>query len=97
MADSGKDRLGEKLRDLEHAREGVYFAARDRALIDKLRAETAWHAEVVDLVALARAVADGAAPPSVLLPNQDVLDHEAARLQEAFGLPGVRAVKLENR
>jgi hypothetical protein len=32
-----KDRLGEKLRDAERAREEQYFAERDRKLIDRLR------------------------------------------------------------
>ena len=98
MADSGKDRLGEKLRDLEHAREDIFFAERDRALIEKLRAETiagSWHAEVVDLLALVRAVADGSAPLAALLPNQEFLDREAARVQGELTLPGVRPIKLE--
>lgn len=34
-----KDRLGEKLRDAERAREDEYFAKRDRELIEKLRRE----------------------------------------------------------
>jgi Zn-finger nucleic acid-binding protein len=32
-----KDRFGEKLRLLEKAREDIYFAAKDRALIEKLK------------------------------------------------------------
>ncbi len=32
-----KDRLGEKLRDAEKAREDQYFAQRDKELIEKLR------------------------------------------------------------
>jgi hypothetical protein len=34
-----KDRLGEKLRDAEKAREDQYFAQRDKELIEKLRRE----------------------------------------------------------
>ncbi|GIW42530.1 MAG: hypothetical protein KatS3mg076_3107 [Candidatus Binatia bacterium] len=37
MADDEKDRLGDKLRDVERAREDLYFAERDRELIAKLR------------------------------------------------------------
>lgn len=33
-----KDRFGEKMRLLERAREDIYFAAKDRELIEKLRA-----------------------------------------------------------
>lgn len=36
---SEKDRLGEKLRDAEKAREDEYFARRDRELINKLKRE----------------------------------------------------------
>jgi hypothetical protein len=32
-----KDRLGEKLRDAEKAREDLYFAKRDKELIEKLK------------------------------------------------------------
>jgi Zn-finger nucleic acid-binding protein len=38
MADE-KDRLGETLRLLERAKEDIYFAQRDRELIEKLRAQ----------------------------------------------------------
>ena len=37
MAVGEKDRLGDKLRDAERAREEQYFADRDRQLIDRLR------------------------------------------------------------
>jgi hypothetical protein len=95
VADSGKDRLGEKLHDLEHAREDVFFAERDRKLIEKLRAETSgsWRAEVVDLMALVQAVANGSAPLSALQANQPFLDQEAARDQQGLALPGVRPVQ----
>lgn len=33
-----KDRLGDKLRDVERGREDHYFAKRDRELIDKMKA-----------------------------------------------------------
>jgi uncharacterized protein len=36
---SEKDRLGEKLHDVEKAREDQYFAKRDKELIEKLRDE----------------------------------------------------------
>jgi len=37
MADNEKDRLGDKLRDAERAREDQYFAERDRKLVDQMR------------------------------------------------------------
>lgn len=93
-ADSGKDRLGDKLRDLEHAREDQFFAKRDRELIEQMRArQHGWHAEVVDLLALVQAVADGSIPLAALQPNTTWLDEAAARDRETLGIPGVRAVE----
>lgn len=93
-ADSGKDRLGDKLRDLEHAREDQFFAKRDRELIEQLRArQHGWHAEVVDLMALVQAVADGSVPLAALQPNTTWLDDAAARDRQSLGIPGVRAVE----
>lgn len=37
---SEKDRYGDKLRDVEHAREDKYFAERDRELLEKLKRES---------------------------------------------------------
>lgn len=37
MANEEKDRFGDKLREVEHAREDDYFARRDRELIKKMR------------------------------------------------------------
>ncbi len=37
MGDDQKDRLGDKLRDLEKAREDDYFARRDREALEKMR------------------------------------------------------------
>lgn len=40
-----KDRLGDKLRDAERAREDEYFARRDRELIEKARGQKGEEAE----------------------------------------------------
>jgi hypothetical protein len=59
MADE-KDRYGDKLRDAEKAREDKYFAERDRALLDKLRAsKTADDEETLAQLALMRCPKDG--------------------------------------
>jgi hypothetical protein len=42
-----KDRFGDKLRDLEHAREEKFFAERDKALLAKLRERESKRAAVV--------------------------------------------------
>ena len=39
MSADEKDRLGEKLRNAERAREDQYFAERDRELVERLRRE----------------------------------------------------------
>jgi len=39
MSDGEKDRFGDKLRDVEKAREDKFFAERDRELIQKLKAQ----------------------------------------------------------
>ena len=45
MSDDEKDRYGEKLREAEKAREDVFFAKRDRELLDKIKAQTGNEAE----------------------------------------------------
>ena len=40
-----KDRLGDKLRDVERAREDLYFAERDRKLLEQLRQAKAGETE----------------------------------------------------
>ncbi|MBI4516092.1 MAG: zf-TFIIB domain-containing protein [Deltaproteobacteria bacterium] len=40
-----KDRLGDKLRDVERGREDQYFAQRDRELLDKIKQAQAGQAE----------------------------------------------------
>jgi hypothetical protein len=40
MADDEKDRFGDKLRDAEKAKEDQFFAERDRALFQKLKAQS---------------------------------------------------------
>jgi len=94
---SEKDRLGDKLKDLEHAREDLYFAGRERQLIERMRNQAAHpvRAEVVDLMALVRAVADGSAPLAALKPDLAFLDEQAAQAGEALAIPGVRAVRTD--
>ncbi len=41
MANENKDRLGDKLRDLERGREEDYFARRDRELLEKMKRKEA--------------------------------------------------------
>jgi hypothetical protein len=45
MPDEEKDRFGEKLREVEKAREDVFFAERDRELLEKMKAQPGGQAE----------------------------------------------------
>jgi uncharacterized protein len=45
LAMDEKDRFGDKLRDAERAREDIYFAERDRELLEKLRRANAGETE----------------------------------------------------
>ncbi len=51
-----------------------------------------WSAEVTDLVALCRAIADGTQPASLVEPNTTALNGLARSLKGAMAVPGVRAV-----
>jgi nucleotide-binding universal stress UspA family protein len=53
----------------------------------------AYSAEVEDFVALVKAVAEGRADISCLLPNDTVLNQLARALKDNFKVPGVRVVK----
>ena len=50
-----------------------------------------WSAEVTDLLALARAVADGVVAPTLLIPNQPALNKMAVALKGELRIPGVVA------
>lgn len=45
MPNDEKDRFGDKLREVEKAREDHFFAERDRELIQKLKAQSGTHEE----------------------------------------------------
>ena len=51
-----------------------------------------WHAEVVDLSALIKAVAEGKEAESFLLPDMKVLNKMAGALMEELNIAGVKAV-----
>lgn len=51
-----------------------------------------WSAEVFDMRALARAIADGKQPVSLIDPNMAALNGMARSLKRALSIPGVRAV-----
>lgn len=51
-----------------------------------------WSVEVVDVLELVKAVADGRAPLALVLPNEAALNKLAGALKSAFSVPGCRAV-----
>lgn len=57
MTADEKDRLGDKLRDVERAREDQYFAERDRQLVERLR-----RAKEADTEAALKEAAHGRCP-----------------------------------
>lgn len=52
-----------------------------------------WTAEVTDLSALVRAVADGKAPAGLVMANQSALDQLARALKDTMAVPGVKVRK----
>lgn len=67
----------------------------ERVKVDGQSVRSTWSAEVADIVALARAVADGAVPAELILPNQVALNSMARALKGAFAVPGVKAVEKQ--
>jgi len=57
---------------------------------------TIYSAEVVDKMALIRAVADGKAPDVVLVPDMKILNAQARTLKHALGYPGVNVVATKS-
>lgn len=56
---------------------------------------TIYSAEVVDIVALARAVVEGLVSPELILPNQPALNALASSAHEIFSVPGCKLVTKE--
>lgn len=54
-----------------------------------------WSAEVFDLTALIKAVAEGRAPTTYLMADTTALDRTVAAQKQGFTCPGVRAVKTK--
>ncbi len=53
---------------------------------------TRWHAELTDIVALCKAVADGTAPAELVQLNQPAANRLATALRDAVSYPGLRFV-----
>jgi hypothetical protein len=63
------------------------------AKVNGFTSRECWSAEVVDLKALCRAVADGKQPIGLIQANQVALNNMAKALKGLMQVPGVRAVK----
>ncbi len=57
---------------------------------------TYWSAEVIDLKALCKAVAEGKASIAFIEPNMTALNKQAQSLKKEMNIPGVRAVSTSN-
>lgn len=53
---------------------------------------TRWHAELTDIIALCKAVADGTAPAELVQINQPAANRMASALRDAVSYPGLRFV-----
>lgn len=53
---------------------------------------TRWHAELTDIIALCKAVADGTAPAELVQLNQAAANRRATALKDAVSYPGLRFV-----
>lgn len=64
---------------------------RGSAIVKKI-----WHAEVIDLMALVKAIAEGKAPIALIEANMTVLNSQARSLKDNMNYPGVRAVSEDS-
>jgi len=87
-------RQKEQAKLLKNAKQGQEVVVLDEvARPAGVQLRETWRAEVVDFMALVKAVAAGKAPPSYLLANEPLLNQQARALKAELRLPGVKAVK----
>lgn len=68
------------------------IAQQDRPAVAGVSRRETWRAEVTDLRALVRAIADGHVPLTAVEANQKFLNNQARALRSEMRYPGVRAV-----
>lgn len=68
------------------------IAQQDRPSVAGISRRETWHADVTDLRALVRGVADGHVPMAAIEANQTFLNQQARALRSELRYPGVRAV-----
>jgi len=68
------------------------IAQEDRPSIAGISRRETWHAEITDLRALVRGIADGHVPLAAIEPNKPFLNGQARALRAELRYPGVRAV-----
>lgn len=68
------------------------IAQQDKPAVAGISRRETWHAELIDLRALVRGVADGHVPLAALQANQKFLNGQARALRSELRYPGVRAV-----
>jgi len=77
---------------LEMRGQEVYVPVAAPVAADGTWPTTRWHAELTDITALCRAVADGTAPAELVQLNQPAANRLATALRDAVSYPGLRFV-----
>lgn len=70
--------------------------AKQTPTVSGISTREVWSAEVVDIKALCRAIADGVVPEVAVAANMTVLNQQARSLKAALNWPGVRAVSQKS-
>jgi hypothetical protein len=98
QADAARKKGNEdKAEDLEDraASVPVPIVTVEKPSVSGVATRTTWRAEVVDMLELVKACAEGRQPLSLLEPNMVILNAQARALKRELTIPGVRAVAEE--
>jgi len=61
--------------------------------VEGIKYQTRWDFEVVDIMALIKAVADGKLPKEALQANEKLIRQQVTSLKDSFNWPGIRTFK----
>lgn len=94
------DKAADKAEERQEQSEEVYVppapVAQTATKAQGQSVKTTWSAEVTDLMALAKGVAEGKVPTACILANMPVLNKQAIALQDSLNYPGVRAISKKS-
>lgn len=89
----GRDELAEAKQQTAEMLTGVVIPAAPDPAATGVITRTVWRAEVIEIIDLCRAVADGRASTNFIQPNMTALDAWARAVKATFDVPGCRAVE----